>query len=80
VRSEELLINDLPNTRTEVVLASDGYPDITSDLAHAEARLGLLLDSDPLCMAELLGTKALAVGAASFDDRTWIRLALRACR
>lgn len=76
MRSAELLVNDLPDTPTEVVLASDGYPDVTSDLAHAEARLHLLLETDPLCMGELLGTKALAKGAVSFDDRTWIRLIL----
>lgn len=57
----------------EVVMASDGHIDLSGDLAHAEAVLAAALTTDPLCIGILRGTKGLAPGAASFDDRAWLR-------
>lgn len=67
----------LPDDAGELVLASDGYPEITGTLADAEAELARRLATDPRCIAELRGTKGLADGLRSFDDRAWLRAALR---
>ncbi|GAA2152264.1 hypothetical protein GCM10009844_35440 [Nocardioides koreensis] len=57
-----------------LVLTSDGYPEIVGDREASDRRLTELLGSDPLCIGALLGTKAPAPGAASYDDRTWVSL------
>ena len=68
---------DVTSAQT-VVLASDGYPKLAPDgvLSHdaAEAWLQAALKADPECTGLLAGTKALAVGLASFDDRAWLHL------
>jgi hypothetical protein len=57
-----------------LILTSDGYPDILDTYAATEEHLADLLAADPLCIRELASTKALALGAASYDDRTWLDL------
>lgn len=66
----------------EVVLASDGYPEIVfgegvGQLGDAEALLAKRLTADPDCVGVLRSTKGLNPGADSFDDRTWLRLRRR---
>lgn len=56
----------------EVVLASDGYPELKPTLKESERKLAEILDKDPLCYKEYLSTKGLKKGNASFDDRTYI--------
>jgi hypothetical protein len=60
-----------------LVLTSDGYPEMAADREAGDRRLAELLRSDPLCIGPLLGTKAPAPGATSYDDRTWV--SLRVC-
>ena len=69
-------IYHVPPGVTEIVLASDGYPCLLPTLAASEERLAELLASDPLCIGPLRGTKAVAPGNISFDDRAYLRLAL----
>ena len=57
----------------EVVLCSDGYPVIEGTLAKSEMTLAALLKKDILCINELRGTKCVAYGNYSFDDRTYVR-------
>ena len=57
----------------EVVLCSDGYPVIEGTLAKSEMTLAALLEQDILCINELRGTKCVAYGNYSFDDRTYVR-------
>jgi hypothetical protein len=66
----------VPDDVHEVVIASDGYPALLPTLTQAEDHLAELLARDPMCMGELAGTKAVAVGAVSFDDRAYLRLAV----
>jgi hypothetical protein len=66
----------LPEAACEVVLASDGYPSLPPTLAEAEAELARLLVLDPSCVGPLRSTKGLLPGMLSFDDRSWIRIAL----
>lgn len=56
----------------EVVLASDGYPELKTTLKESERKLAEILDKDPLCYKDYLSTKGLKEGNASFDDRTYI--------
>lgn len=60
----------------EVVLASDGYPFLKSTLAESEIALADLIANDPQCVHDFIATKGLVDGNKSFDDRTYIRLAL----
>ncbi|MCF3973705.1 hypothetical protein [Paracoccus salsus] len=63
----------------EVVLCSDGYPAPRPSLAESEALLERLLAEDPDCVAALRGTKGWDPRTArSHDDRSYLRLRLRA--
>ena len=61
---------------SDLVLASDGYPDgcLCGTLAESEERLRGVLERDPLCYKENRQTKGLQAGNESFDDRCYLRL------
>lgn len=58
----------------EMVLATDGYPDLQPTLAASESALQTLLLDDPMCIRRNASTKGLMAGNASFDDRTYLRI------
>jgi hypothetical protein len=69
----------LPDHAHEVVLASDGYPEILATLADSERRLRELLAEDPTATGPLWRVgKSLRPGHDSMDDRAWLRLAVAA--
>ena len=55
-----------------VILASDGYPELYATLEETEAALQRMLQSDPLCINELRGTKGIRPGCTAHDDRTYV--------
>ena len=57
----------------EIVLATDGYPDLCPTLLENEQALARQLSEDPLCISRFKATKGLMRGNQSFDDRTYIR-------
>lgn len=57
-----------------VILASDGYPTLHRTLEETEAALQRMLQSDPLCIGALRGTKGLKQGHSAHDDRTFVRV------
>lgn len=57
----------------EVVLASDGYPELEPTLAASEAALEAVRREDPLCMCRFKSTKGFVAGQPSFDDRAYVR-------
>lgn len=57
----------------EVILASDGYPELLPTLAASEKYLAEYLLSDPLMIGKHASTKGLAKGQVSYDDRAYIR-------
>ncbi len=60
---------------SEVVMASDGYPDLRPTMNESESRLQELLRIDPAAVAELWSTgKSLRTGANSVDDRAYLRM------
>lgn len=64
----------LGDADTQVVLGSDGYPQLLGSLHATEERLAALLASDPLCFRENRSTKGLERGNISFDDRSYLRV------
>ena len=57
----------------EIVLATDGYPELLPTLSASEHRLAQLLEEDPLCYRRFKATKAKMLGQQSFDDRAYVR-------
>lgn len=66
----------IPATTHELILASDGYPQLCNTLAETESHLHHLLEADPLCIDENRATKAWLQGNASFDDRCFLRIGI----
>lgn len=71
------LIKVIPLEREEeIVLATDGYPELRPTLAESEAVLERLLREDPYCIGAMKSTKGLAPGQTGFDDRAYVRFRL----
>lgn len=68
----------LPEGEVEITLATDGYPVLAADLAGTEQLLADRLAHDPLLVEEPPSTKGSPEDGASFDDRSFVRLRLRA--
>ncbi|MGM9693697.1 MAG: protein phosphatase 2C domain-containing protein [Alloprevotella sp.] len=64
----------VPADEKNLVLASDGYPELFDSLAPTERRLQELLRLDPLCISANPATKGVRPGNLSFDDRAFLRL------
>ena len=60
----------------ELILTSDGYPEVFDTLEETEAHLAEVLARDPLCIHENPASKCLVAGNRSFDDRTYLKLEL----
>lgn len=58
----------------EIVLASDGYPELCASLDESERRLEELMKSDPMCIGEFKSTKGMMPGQCSFDDRAYVKM------
>ncbi|MCD8237417.1 MAG: hypothetical protein LUD00_12435 [Prevotellaceae bacterium] len=58
---------------SELVLASDGYPELFPTLAKSEAFLTDVLETDPMMISRFKSTKGLMQDQCSFDDRAYIR-------
>ena len=59
---------------SELILATDGYPDLKTTLAESEAALARILQSDPLCYRLCPSTKGISKENVSFDDRTFLKI------
>jgi hypothetical protein len=73
-----LTVLDVPPVARTLCLASDGYPVLESTWEETEAALRRDLEADPLRIGPHGGPKALALGAESDDDRTFVLLDLSA--
>lgn len=73
--TESVQVIDLPPDHpVEVVLASDGYPELCPTLQESERSLQLQLQEDPLMVSKYRATKPLLPGNCSFDDRSFLRV------
>lgn len=61
-------------TARELILASDGYPEVLPTLEESEQYLSKVLREDPLCYDIYPSTKGLSKDSQSFDDRTYLRV------
>lgn len=66
----------VPKSTTELVLATDGYPFLMPTLEESERRLAVQLQADPQNIDTFIATKGLVDGNCSFDDRSYMRIAL----
>lgn len=57
-----------------IILASDGYPQLFPTLAETEQYLQQLLANDPLLITEYQATKCWHPANSSFDDRCYIKI------
>lgn len=73
-----LTVLDVPVGARTLCLASDGYPVLEPTWEETEAALRRDLDADPLRIGPHGGPKALAPGADSDDDRTFVLVDLSA--
>nr|WP_321262442.1 hypothetical protein [uncultured Sphaerochaeta sp.] len=71
---ESVQVLDLPHDTVEVVLASDGYPQVFPTLEATEQYLQKQLEEDPLMVFKNRATKPLFPGNCSFDDRSFLRV------
>lgn len=67
---------DVPDGSRRLVLASDGYPRLGKDLEESEALLARIVAEDPLMITLAPGTKGVSEGLSTYDDRTYLALAL----
>lgn len=61
----------------ELVLASDGYPELKPTLTLSEEALADDLAKDPLRIGTHASTKGVVPGQRSFDDRAYLRIETR---
>lgn len=66
-------IHQVSDGAKEIVLASDGYPELASTLEESESKLKVLLEEDPLLVKSYKSTKGLRAGNVSYDDRAYVR-------
>ena len=76
VPAQFIEIINMPTEAREIVLASDGYPQVYPTLRESEAWLAHVLGRDPLLTELHVAAKGQRPGAASFDDRAYVRLEL----
>lgn len=67
-------ILEVPTGAKEIVLASDGYPELASTLAESERLLQEVLSEDPLMFRRYKATRGLQKGRVSYDDRAYVRI------
>lgn len=60
----------------EIILATDGYPKLHPTLEQSESFLQEVIHMDPLLIDRFKGTKGVALGQVSFDDRSYLRIRL----
>lgn len=68
---------DIEYSTAEIILGTDGYPELFTTLAATEDHLKRVQVIDPYCIRENIGPKGIAPGQVSFDDRAYIRVRIR---
>src|SRR5699024_12818824 len=67
------LITTIPvQAGDEIVLTSDGYPDIRPTFEETEAYLQAIIHNDPNLIDQFISTKGVNPDQVSFDDRSYI--------
>lgn len=64
----------VPIEADEIVLASDGYPNLFNTLKESEFFLKKVINEDPMLIRLYKSTKGVQKGQDSFDDRAYVRV------
>lgn len=67
-----LIISIAVQAGDEIVLTSDGYPEITPTFEETEAYLQGIIHNDPDLIDQFISTKGVTPDQVSFDDRSYI--------
>ena len=73
IQENYIKVVNVPLGAKEIVLSSDGYPQLFPTLKESEEHLSHVLKVDPLCYKEYKSTKGLIKGNTSYDDRAYVR-------
>lgn len=76
INMQKVVICGVPASVHEVVLASDGYCQLSPSLIETEHALKNQIQQDPLCINLFKTTKGMLNGNKSFDDRTYLRIGI----
>lgn len=78
VNKDFVKVIKVPEDAKQIVLASDGYPELKPTLEETEKTLKEIIEEDPLCIKRHKATKGVdkEKGYVSFDDRTYLRIVL----
>jgi len=71
---DQVKVLNVPKEVKELILASDGYPDIAETLFLSEKALAQRLIDDPLCIYSNKCVKCLKNDQISYDDRAYLRI------
>lgn len=71
--TDSIVIHPVP-AGSELIMASDGYPELKNTLAESEAALRQVLAEDPLCCRRYPSTKGMPKGGIGYDDRTYLKI------
>ncbi|WP_353121252.1 hypothetical protein [Dysgonomonas capnocytophagoides] len=64
----------VPIEADEIILASDGYPNLFDTLKESEFFLKKVINEDPMLIRLFKSTKGVQKGQDSFDDRAYVRV------
>lgn len=67
----------IPVKGKELILASDGYPELFRTLEESESFLKKVINEDPMLIRLYKSTKGVQKGQDSFDDRAYVRIKLK---
>lgn len=67
----------IPVEGKEIILASDGYPELFDTLEESEAFLKKVIHEDPMLIRLFKSTKGVQKGQDSFDDRAYVRFKVK---
>lgn len=74
VPSQGIHVHHLSGETKEIVLATDGYPQVAMSLDESESNLHRIIEQDPMMFRQVKSTKGRQRGFVSFDDRSYVRL------
>ena len=72
--STELSVTPVPPRTREIVLASDGFPELTANLTETRGLLERQLAADPHCVEQLRSTKGRVGTNPYHDDLSYLRV------
>ena len=76
INMAHILVIPVPKNINEIILASDGYPQLFNTQEETEKYLQEILRTDPLCIDNNKQTKGVMQKGRAFDDRTFLKFTI----